>query len=186
MRSSIFNFSIMSSSILRLTVAVVVLGSALPAAGQSTPVSTSEIRPRYAGGVVAGASQFDLSGTGTTAFLSARLEAELRRWLVAEAALNTFRPVEQFGRQARYTVPEAQLQLQVPGRVIRPYLGAGGGFVFAGDGQRRRGTASGAAGLRVALPGGRLDARGELRARGIGRYFSGSTTEWTAGIGYRF
>ena len=145
-----------------------------------------DVRLRYAGSVLAGASQFDLSGTGTTALVSARLEAEVRRWLVAEAALNIFRPDEQFSRQVRYTVPEVQLQVQVPGRVVRPYLGAGGGFVFAGDCQRRRGTASGAAGLRVALPGGRLDARGELRARGIGRYFSGSTAEWTAGIGYRF
>ena len=176
----------MSRSAFRLAVAAVCLAAALPAAAQTTPPSPNAVRPRYAASLLAGVSQFDLSGTGTAPLLSARFEAEMRRWLVAEAALGTFRPEEQFGGRSRYTVPEVQLQVQVPGRVFRPYLGAGGGFVFRGDGRPRRGTASGAGGLRVALPGGRVDGRGELRVRGIGRSFGASTADWTAGVGYRF
>lgn len=143
-------------------------------------------RPRYAAGVVAGASQFDLSGTGTTALVGARVEAELRRWLVAEGALGLSRPAEQLGPRSTYTIPEAQLQLQLPGRAFRPYLGAGVGYVVGGHGLEARGTVSGAGGLRVAVPGTRVDARGELRVRGVGRSFTGSTAEWTLGTGYRF
>ena len=157
---------------------------ASPAAAQHAPADLG--RPRYAVGVVAGASQFDLSGTGTAGLLGARVEAELRRWLVAEGAVGFFRPGEQFGGRASYAIPEAQLQVQFPGRVVRPYLGAGGGYVFASGGGDAEGTASGAGGLRVALPGAGLDARGELRVRGIGQSFAGSTAEWTLGVGYRF
>ncbi|MBX9853961.1 MAG: hypothetical protein K2Y26_00425 [Gemmatimonadaceae bacterium] len=101
---------------------------ATPVAAQS-PTSPTEDR-RFAVGLVAGASQFDLSGTGTTAIVGARFETRLRRWLLAEAALSTFRPEEQSDP-------------------------------------------------RVAL-------RAELRVRGIGRNFSGSTAEWLGGLAYRF
>ena len=168
---------------LRLSIAITGLTVliALPAAGQSSSVVS---RPRHAAALVAGASQFDLSGTGTTGVFGARVETELRRWLVAEGALVFFRPMEQFGGRLRYTITEAQLQLQLPGRVFRPYLGVGGGYVFA-QGNDMRGTGSVAAGVRVALRPS-LDLRSELRVRGIGSSFSGSTAEWTIGLGYRF
>lgn len=169
---------------------LLVLGSSVALAPRAAlaqdAVAELPLRHRYAAGLVAGASQFDLSGTGTAGIIGARLEAEAQRWLVAEAALGFFRPEEQFGDRARYTVPEAQLQVQVPLRMLRPYVGAGGGWVLASGGRGTRGTASGAAGVRLGAPRTRLDARGELRVRGIGRGFSGSTAEWTLGAAYRF
>ena len=141
---------------------------------------------RYAAGLVAGVSQFDLSGTGTTVLVGARFAADLQRWLVAEAALQSIQPEEQFGVSARYTIPEVQLQLQYPGRVVRPYLGVGGGYVFASDGREKQGTGSGAVGLGIGPPSARLDVLTELRVRGIGRSFGGSTAEWTLGVVHRF
>lgn len=142
--------------------------------------------PKHAVSLVAGVSQFDLSGTGTDAVIGVRAETAWRRWLVAEAALSSFRPGEDIPRTTRYWIPEAQVQLQIPGARIRPYLGAGGGYVLIPDARPNRGTASLSTGVRAALPGSNLDARGELRVRGIGRNFGGSTAEWTAGVGYRF
>lgn len=174
----------------RLLISVVLAtGLALSAgavAAQTTGEQAPAPRPRYAAALVAGVSQFDLSGTGTTGLLGARLEVEVLRWLVAEGALGVFQPREQFGGRAVYTVPEAQLQVQFPGRRARPYLGAGGGYVVASGGRGTRGTASGSVGLRFALPIAPVDARAELRVRGIGKSFGGSTPEWTLGIGYRF
>ncbi len=173
------------------TVTSAVLAAALfltaASASAQAPIERSTLmRSRYAAGIVAGASQFDLSGTGTTALVGARIEAEVRRWLVAEGALGFFRPNEQIGGRSLYTVPEAQLQIQFPGRLMRPYVGAGGGYVVGSGGRRTRGTASGSGGLRFAVPGSALDVRAELRVRGIGRVFSGSTAEWTFGLGRRF
>jgi hypothetical protein len=157
------------------------------AAGAAAAQPPSAPAPwRYGASLVAGVSQYDLSGTGTTAVLGMRLDAELRRWLVAEAALGFFRPEEQVGERMRYTLPEAQLQVQWPGRVVRPYLGAGGGYLLADGSRGRQGTASASGGARVALPGARVDARGELRVRGVGSRFSGAAAEWVVGLGYRF
>jgi hypothetical protein len=140
----------------------------------------------HSAALVAGASQFDLSGTGTTGIVGARFENDIRRWLAVEAAVGFMRPEEQFGSRTLYTIPEGQLQLQFPGRTVRPYLGAGGGYVFASGGRGSRGTASGSTGFRVALPGNVFDARAELRVRGIGETFGGAAAEWTLGVGRRF
>ena len=140
---------------------------------------------RFAIGAVAGATQYDLSGTGTTAIVGLRAEHELRRWLVGEVALGFFRITPQFdGSKLSYTIPEAQLQLQLPLGIVRPYLGAGGGWVMASG--QTTGTVSGSLGTRVLVPGTGLDARAELRVRGIGSSFSGATAEWTVGLAYRF
>lgn len=162
--------------------------SAAPAAAQldSPPTANAPFgRPRHAAAILVGASQFDMSGTGTAAFASARIEREVQRWLVAEGALGLFRPREQFGRQDTYAIPEAQLQLQLPLGVVRPYLGAGAGYLLGGD-RTGRGSASGSAGLRATIPGTALDARGELRVRGVGRNFGAAMAEWTLGAGWRF
>ena len=139
---------------------------------------------RYAAGLVAGATQFDLSGTGTTAIVGARIEDVLNRWFVAEGAFGFFSPTEQFGSRRWYGIPEAQMQLQFPLGAVRPYLGVGGGWVTSSRGTR--GTASGSGGLRAQLPGTNLDARAELRVRGIGRSFGAATAEWTLGLSHRF
>ena len=46
---------------------------------------------------MAGITQFDLSGTGTAAIVSARADMRLTGWLLAEGAMAVFRPDEQFG-----------------------------------------------------------------------------------------
>ena len=51
--------------------------TARPASAQSATTPTTS-HSRYAAGLVAGVSQFDLSGTGTTALFGARIDAELQ------------------------------------------------------------------------------------------------------------
>lgn len=136
--------------------------------------------------LVGGISQFDLSGTGTTGVLGLRGEVHAKRWLVLEAGLTAFRPQEQSGKTATYAIPEVQVQLQVPSRGVRPYLGLGvGSLLSTGDRDAQR-TVSGAGGVRIAIPESRFDVRAELRVRGIGESFTGSMAEWTLGSGYRF
>ncbi len=99
-----------------------------------------------------------------------------------EGALESFHPQEQFGLSSRYTIPEVQLQVQYPGRVVRPYLGVGGGYVLASDGREKQGTGSGALGFRVAPQNAPVAVLAELRVRGIGKSFGGSAAEWTVGL----
>jgi hypothetical protein len=137
----------------------------------------------------AGVSQYDLSGTGTTAVYAARLEQALRPALLVEGGVAVARPDQQFGRRSTLIIPEIGLQAQYPARVA-PYLGVGLGAAIdrrhANDGgTRSEMTASGAAGVR-AWATERVGLRGELRVRGIGTGFEGSTAEWTLGAAVRF
>src|SRR6476646_3156424 len=59
-----------------LVLALLVVGAAAPALAQDGRPSQAPARPRYAAALVAGASQFDLSGTGTTPVVGARVEAD--------------------------------------------------------------------------------------------------------------
>lgn len=135
---------------------------------------------------LSGPSQYDLSGTGTTQFLSVRLDVPLTSALLVEPGL-TYLPYEaQSGARTHHVLPEIQLQLQAPGETFRPYLGAG----FGGSWARRSGegywdgTLSGAGGLRV-MTGSRWMLRGELRVRVIDPW-AGTTADWSLGAGYRF
>jgi hypothetical protein len=136
-------------------------------------------------GLAAGVSQFDLSGTGSANVFAARVGADVKRWLVLEGSVATFRPTESLGKSTYY-VPEAQLQAQVPARMLRPYVGVGGGYFVGTSGRPTRGTASLSGGLRAALGDSPAIAQAELRVRGIGEHFGGSTAEWTIGLGWRF
>jgi hypothetical protein len=158
--------------------------AAAPLAAQDAGDAT--VRPRYAAGLAVGATQFDLSGTGTSAFGRAFAEMEIRRWLVGQASLGVMRPEEQSNTRNRYLIPEVQLQAQTQLGAFRPFLGVGGGWVLPRRGGRRQGTASGSGGVRFGIPTTALDGIAELRVRGIGRNFSGSTAEWTLGAAYRF
>lgn len=165
-----------------LTCALLTFSSAITLTAQQRDDTPKR---RSSAAIMLGVSQFDLSGTGTSPIASGRIDTELLRWLVAEGSLGLFRPDEQFGQQNSYAVPEAQLQIQLPLRVMRPYLGIGAGS-FIGGGRGTRLTVSGAAGLRIALPSQPLDLRGELRVRGIGASFGGAAAEWTGGVAYRW
>ncbi len=135
--------------------------------------------------LVAGASQWDLSGTGTSLITGVRVDTELRRWLVGEAALGLFRPDELFGQNNTYIIPEVMVQLQIPTRVFRPYLGVGVG-TFSGGARGNRLTVAGASGFRISVPQTRVDLKAELRVRGIGESFGAAAAEWMFGGGYRF
>lgn len=133
--------------------------------------------------LIAGVSQFDLSGTGMAPIVGARADMEINRWFVGEVGFTAMRPLEQFGQRATYILPELQLQAQLPLSVVRPYLGLGAGASFAQETER---TVAVAGGARVLLPGTSTALRAELRVRGIRGDFSGSMAEWTLGVGRRF
>ena len=137
--------------------------------------------------VMAGAAQYDLSGTGTTSMASVRWDAVPRSWFMTELAVGVLRPPMDAGGHQTLVIPEGQLQFQLPLRVVRPYLGFGGGAAFAnGAGQNDvTTTASLSTGLRIAPPNAPLTLQAELRVRGIGSGFEGSVAEWTAGLRWR-
>lgn len=168
------------------------LASLLTAAAALTTITSAQAATeqvpslRYAIGLVGGISQFDLSGTGTTGVVAVRADFNARSWFVVEGGLSLFRPQEQFGKQLSYAIPEVQIQLQLPTRGVRPYLGVGVGSILASGGPGAQRMVSGAGGLRIAVPDTRVDLRAELRVRGIGESFTGSIAEWTFGGGYRF
>ena len=140
--------------------------------------------------VHAGASQFDLSGTGTAPVFALRAAFPLNSVIRVEGSVGLSRPEQQF--QADPTslwTPELQVQFSVPGQVS-PFLGVGGGVAFetgrdSGFDPGTRVTASASGGVRVQVAD-RWGLIGELRVRGIGDAFQGSAAEWTVGVSRRF
>jgi hypothetical protein len=169
----------------RLAPAATLLAIAL-AAAPAAAQSPRALRPAVS--VSAGVSQFDLSGTGTAPLVALRGDYPLLRALLVEAGVSVARPEQQFGGTTTFVIPEVALQLQLPRRVA-PYLGLGLGEAFdfrpeRAGGLRNDVTVSGAAGVRAWLTE-QVGLRGELRVRGIGTGFEGSTAEWTLGGAWR-
>jgi hypothetical protein len=161
------------------------------AAATAAPRRAAAQDYRLASGVAlsAGVADFDLTGSGTTAMVALRADAELRRWLVGEIGVGALRPKEARPSRLTYVVPEAQLQLQIRAGALRPYLGGGGGWFYAIGPNRKLQSAlsaSAAGGVRIAQPGHRYGLQAEVRLRGIDREFSREVTEWTAGAAFRF
>ena len=137
-----------------------------------------------------GIMQYDLSGVGDSWMAAVRFDQPLatRYWLL-EGGLVLARPGQQFGDTTTFAVAEAQLQLQWPTIRLSPYLGAGGGIALdlrddADGGVQSDLTLSVSGGGRFQLRE-RLGMRAELRVRGIGTGFTGSTAEWTLGLSWR-
>jgi len=148
--------------------------------------------------VSVGAMQFDASGTGTAPVIALRAAVPfVGSWLLGEGNLSYASLDEQFSNVGtRVGVAEGQVQFQLPLARVRPYLGAGAGWVHYFNNAAGRAatspTYSAAAGLRVGLSP-RFAARAELRLRGwdyhsdqTGSNFGGSAAEWTAGLAYTF
>jgi hypothetical protein len=145
-----------------------------------------------------GAMQFDASGTGTAPVIALRAAVPLvGSWLLGEGNLSYASLDEQFSDVGtRIGVAEGQLQFQLPFARVRPYLGAGAGWLHYFNNAAGRAatspTYSAAAGLRIGLSP-RLSARAELRLRGwdyhsdqTGSNFGSSAAEWTGGLAYTF
>jgi hypothetical protein len=159
--------------------------SALPLFGPT--LSAQTFRPRAALGIAAGFSQFDVDGTGTSRLIALRGEVETQPWLVLDGGVTVFRPRTQFEDDRHYFMPELQIQAQVPGRAVRPYVGFGIGTLLARRGPTAKRVVGGAGGLRIGFRESRVVLRTEIRIRGIGESFArGTITEWTIGAGYRF
>lgn len=137
--------------------------------------------------IAGGFSQYDLSGTGTAPHGALRYAFPLGHVVSIEvgAGYTRYEP-DGGGEKVNLLIPEAQLQVQLPGRRIAPYLGAGGGLAatWISDAFESDVTLSAAAGLRVGLTTNSALA-GELRVRGIGTGFEGATAEWTIGLALR-
>jgi len=135
-------------------------------------------------GLMGGAAQYDLSGTGTAPFAAAWLDVvpARARWLVAEAGLAFFTYEPQSGERINHWFPEVMLQVQRPSGLLGPYLGAGVGYAF-GSGNAFP-TLAAAGGLRIRLHED-WALRGELRIRSVDPW-TGTTADWGFGFSRRF
>lgn len=144
-----------------------------------------------------GAMQFDGGGTEPASTAALRAAVPLvSSWLVGDASFSFASPYEQFNNmRARIGVTEAQMQLQLPLGSVRPYLGAGAGWIHyfnnAAASSTTFPTRTVATGLRV-IVARHFGVRAEMRLRNWKgqRPGTGSTTggsaEWTAGGTYIF
>lgn len=134
-------------------------------------------------GLVGGASQYDLSGTGTTGFAALRFDVvpERARFLVFEAGLQYFRYEAQSADHERIWFPEASLQLQLPSRVVRPYVGIGAGYGFSSESEP---TLSASVGSRFRIAS-QWSLRTELRVRAVDPW-TGTTADWGLGVSRMF
>lgn len=137
--------------------------------------------------IAAGVSQYDLAGTGTAPHGAIRYARPLGRLLSLEVGAGYTRYEPDGGAEAvNLVTPEVQLQAQLAGRRIAPYLGAGGGVAasWISDAFESEVTLSAAAGVRAAIARNAALA-GELRVRGIGNGFEGAAAEWTLALALR-
>jgi hypothetical protein len=160
-------------------------------------VATSAIAqaPRHEISLGGGISQFDASGTGTAPVGVLRISAPLvGNWILADLGFLYASMEEQLSAvNTRVGIAEGQVQLQIPMRAVRPYVGLGGGWLHyfnndAGSAATVT-TVSGSLGLRVPVSR-KVLFRGELRlraweSRGGGGY-NNSAAEITAGLGFAF
>jgi hypothetical protein len=178
---------------LRSTCKLVLPATVAAAAIFSGTAAAQTVEPSRALSISAGASQFDLSGTGTAPMGAIRADLPLARFALVEVGLGVARPEQQFDRRTTLVIPEAQVQFQLPIGPVLPYLGVGTGLAmdFRPDevgGTQTDWTASAAGGLRWWITP-RAGVRAELRVRGIdynGDGFTGSAAEWTGGLMWRF
>jgi hypothetical protein len=147
--------------------------------------------------VSTGRLDFDLNGTGNAYSVAVRTKRHLTSHLALELGgsyarycgdqfLGECEPIQLRGTTTLF-MPEAQLQYRWNLGRVSPYVGGGMGVARLSllDTPRWRPTFSTAGGAAVYLTD-RLGINGELRVRGHGRNFSGTTSEITAGLVWRF
>ncbi len=110
-------------SLLRfLMVALAVLAGTAEAEGQ-TSVSVS-----------GGAAPYDLSGTGTSGVVAARVDVALNRWVSGQAGSSYFWYTTQADRSVAMLIPEVGIMVSPP--TLPLYLGAGIGHTVGTKGDR--------------------------------------------------
>jgi hypothetical protein len=161
----------------------------------TTAATKTRVRPRFAIGVSSGVTRYALGESGSTSVSSLRFELDATKWLVVDGSLGFFQPFERIRsvfapdgvrERTTYVVRESQAQFQLPGPVVRPYVGVGLGSMIGGPDVEERFTATAGTGVRVWVRPTALDVRAEVRARYIGGMAAGSATEWMLGAGVRF
>lgn len=155
-------------------------------------VTDAQVRSDYKVSFGVGVGQFDMRGTATELVANARIDRPLFDGRgVVELNVGHASVQEQFApRRTQLLFYEAQLQAQIRGRTVAPYVGAGaGGIAFlsnADDRQRVSGALSAAGGVRLRLTS-RVSLRPEVRLRfwgasPEGSAFSDSAVEYTIGV----
>jgi hypothetical protein len=146
-----------------------------------TPAAAQESRG-FTLGVASGPVNFDLSGVGTTIGTAVRADRVLSDRFAIEVGTLFARPAEQ-SETSTLVAPEALLRISWHAGRFSPYVTGGGGFVARRNSLRTDWEPSvvGGGGLRYRLTGD-MSAQGEMRLRGIGTNFSGSTAEWLFGL----
>jgi hypothetical protein len=147
---------------------------------------------RYAVSLSYGVFEYDLSDVGDVRMAALRVERPLSKYAIAEGGILYARPRTQGGDTTNFFVAELQVQAQLPLPIVTPYIGLGGGVALDFGRERLQATPpntrratdptfSASAGLRSWFTDV-LGARTELRVRGIGGEFQGSSSEWTIGV----
>ena len=159
-----------------------------PALAQDAGAAAESRRP--IGSVSVGIMQFDLSGTGSTPMAALRVDLPWSTHLWFEPGVVFARPDQQFGASTTFVVAELHAHAMMPLGGFAPFLGAGVGRAWDLRDEEFGGTIgrlslAGAVGARFQLAP-RAGARAELRVRTLGREFTGSTAEFTAGLSWRF
>lgn len=160
-----------------LLAAILLTGSVARAQDAAPPTLT------ISGGVM----DFDLSGTGQTWVAGVRFIRPLTSHLAIEIGTSYARPEQDFGETTLFA-PDFHLQYHWQVGPVRPFIGAGAGFVHISgpfDVDDTDPTFSAAGGLRIDVAP-RASLFGEMRVRGHERKFVGSTTEWSGGLSIRF
>ena len=135
---------------------------------------------------------FDLSGTGQTGGVAVRAKRALTSGVVLEVGSTFARPCQQFQDckttgPATLFAPEAQVQYHWGLGRVEPYVGAGLGASALRSSLRTdwEPTVSFAGGTAIRLTD-QLALTGEFRLRGHEWKFTGTTTEISAGLAWRF
>lgn len=134
-----------------------------------------------------GVMDFDLSGTGQTWVAGVRFIRPFTSHLAIEIGTSYARPEQDFGETTLFA-PDFHLQYHWKIGPVRPFIGAGAGFVHISgpfDVDDTDPTFSAAGGLRVDI-GPRASLFGEMRVRGHERGFVATTAEWSGGLSFRF
>lgn len=151
-------------------------------AALAVPATVGPAQEPPALGLGAGFTSYDLAGTGSAFVVNAVADLPLQSFLMFQPGIAYFR---YDARASLY--PELSVQLQMPGRHVNPYLGAGAGWALPVEGRPLRDnmdvTLHAVLGARGWFPG-RWGVQGEARLRAINP-FTGMSFDVTFGVHYR-